>query len=63
MSKIVLNALTKLEQKRFDEDKTKSGVVVSAVCPGWCQTDATKGKGLLTPEQGKKKILSYRYKI
>ena len=54
MSKIVLNVLTKLEQKRFDEDKTRSGIVVSAVCPGWCQTDATKGKGLLTAEQGKK---------
>lgn len=52
MSKIALNKLTKIQQKMFDNDKTRSGVVVSAVCPGYCKTEATRGGGFLTAEQG-----------
>ncbi len=52
MSKIALNKLTKIQQKMFDSDKTRSGIVVSAVCPGYCVTEATRGGGFLTAEQG-----------
>ena len=33
-SKIALTALTKLQQKSFDLDETRSGIIVNSVCPG-----------------------------
>ena len=53
MSKVALTALTKIQQKAFDSDKEKSGIIVSAVCPGYCKTDMARGGGVLTAKKGK----------
>jgi NAD(P)-dependent dehydrogenase (short-subunit alcohol dehydrogenase family) len=52
MSKVALTALTRVQQKSIDSDKTKEGVIVSAVCPGYCKTDMARGGGFLTAKQG-----------
>ncbi len=52
MSKVALTALTKVQQKSFDSDNTKEGIIVSAVCPGYCKTDMAQGGGFLTAKQG-----------
>ena len=52
MSKVALTALTKVQQKDFDADKTRSGIIVSSACPGYCKTDMANGGGLLTAKQG-----------
>ena len=59
MSKVALTALTKVQQKSFDSDKTKEGIIVSAVCPGYCKTDMAQGGGFLTAKQGE--FLNYYY--
>lgn len=53
MSKVALTALTKLQQKHFDSNQAKRGIIVSAVCPGYCKTDMARGGGFLTAKQGK----------
>jgi carbonyl reductase 1 len=35
-----------------DEAKAGRGILVNSCCPGWVQTDMTKGKGLKTTDQG-----------
>jgi carbonyl reductase 1 len=52
MSKIALNALTFIQQKQFNEDKTRQDIIVNAVHPGYVNTDMTNHKGPLTIEQG-----------
>jgi carbonyl reductase 1 len=52
MSKIALNALSKVQQKQFDLDKTRHGIIVNSVCPGYCKSDLTRGSGLLSTKQG-----------
>ena len=52
MSKVALTALTRVQQKYFDSDSTKEGIIVSAVCPGYCKTDMARGGGFLTAKQG-----------
>ncbi len=52
MTKIALNKLTQIQQKEFDSDPKRKGIVVSAVCPGYCKTDATRGGGFLTADVG-----------
>ena len=52
MSKIALNAVTAIYQKKFDRDESRKGIVISAVCPGYCKTEMTGGGGILTAEQG-----------
>lgn len=54
MTKIALNKLTEIQQKEFDSDPHRTGIIVSAVCPGYCKTDATKGGGFLTADAGKR---------
>jgi carbonyl reductase 1 len=51
MSKVGLTALTGLQQKAFDKDP-REDIVVSALCPGYVDTDMSSHKGYLTPEQG-----------
>ena len=51
MSKVGLTVLTRLQQKQFDKDP-REDIVVSALCPGYVNTDMTSHKGFLTPEQG-----------
>jgi carbonyl reductase 1 len=52
MSKVAVNALTRVQQKMIDADKTRTGILVLCACPGYCKTDMTRGGGLLTAEQG-----------
>jgi carbonyl reductase 1 len=52
MSKIGLNALTKVQQKTIDLDTNRKGIVISCVCPGYCKTDLTRGGGILSAAQG-----------
>lgn len=52
MSKIALNALTSIQQKQFDLDSSRDNILVSAVCPGYCKTDATRGGGILSAYVG-----------
>ena len=47
-SKILLSALTFLQQRQMSEKK----VAVFAVHPGYVKTDLTRNRGFLTPEQG-----------
>ncbi len=50
MSKVGMNALTRIHQRNFDlENMNKT---VSAATPGYVATDMTKYKGVLTAEQG-----------
>ncbi|XP_046664314.1 carbonyl reductase [NADPH] 3-like isoform X1 [Homalodisca vitripennis] len=51
VSKNAVNALTFLQQKAFDRD-SRSDIVVNAVHPGFCTTNMTRHKGVLTPQQG-----------
>ncbi|GIY59038.1 carbonyl reductase 1 [Caerostris darwini] len=51
ISKIGINALTIIQQKKFLEDE-RADIVVNAVHPGFVITDMTGGKGELTPSQG-----------
>lgn len=57
MSKVALTALTKVQQKDFDADTSRSGIIVSSVCPGYCKTSMAKGGGLLSATQGIFKII------
>lgn len=52
MTKIAVNVLTRIQQKEIDNDKSRSGIIVSAMCPGYCKTDMTNHGGLLSAEQG-----------
>jgi NAD(P)-dependent dehydrogenase (short-subunit alcohol dehydrogenase family) len=52
VSKIALNAITPIQQRSFDVDKKRQGIIVSGVCPGYCKTDMTSHKGFTTAEQG-----------
>jgi NAD(P)-dependent dehydrogenase (short-subunit alcohol dehydrogenase family) len=49
--KVALNALTRIQQKIFDNDPRK--IIVNAVDPGFVATDINKNQGILTPDQGK----------
>jgi len=51
MSKIGVTALTKIQQRNFDESD-KPDIVVNACCPGYVNTDMTSHKGHLEPQQG-----------
>ena len=39
MSKLALNALTKVQQNTFDADKSRKGIIVNSAYPGYCKTD------------------------
>ena len=52
MSKVAVTALTKVQQKAFDADKSRTGIIVNSACPGYCKTDMARGGGLLTATQG-----------
>jgi carbonyl reductase 1 len=51
MSKVGVTALTRIQQRQLDNDP-RGDIVVSALCPGYVDTDMTSHKGQLTPEQG-----------
>ena len=52
MSKIGLNALTSILQKNIEKESGKTGIIINAMCPGYCKTEMTKNTGFLTAEQG-----------
>jgi NAD(P)-dependent dehydrogenase (short-subunit alcohol dehydrogenase family) len=65
MSKVGVNALTRIQQKAIDSDTSRRGIVVSCVCPGYCKTDMTRGGGLLPAKEGtlaSKQILSFLFR-
>lgn len=51
MSKTGLTALTRAQQRLFNNDSRKD-LIVNACCPGFVATDMTSHKGYLTPDQG-----------
>ena len=52
MSKVCVTALSKVQQREFDNESPKRNIAVNAVCPGYCKTEMTHGKGFLTADQG-----------
>ena len=50
-SKIVLIALTRLQQKELDKDP-REDLIISACCPGYVATDLNNHSGFLTTDQG-----------
>ena len=56
VSKILLTALTKIQQKQFESDDRKD-IVVNAVHPGYVDTDMTMHSGPLEPEEGAAPII------
>lgn len=51
VSKVAVSALTFIQQRQFDVD-SRQDLIVNAVHPGYVDTDLTKHKGPLKPEQG-----------
>lgn len=51
MSKVALIALNHIQQRELSKD-AREDIVVSAMCPGYVDTDMSSHKGHLTPEQG-----------
>ena len=51
MSKVALIALNRIQQRELSKDP-REDIVVSAMCPGYVDTDMSSHKGHLTPEQG-----------
>jgi len=52
MSKVGVTALTRVQQRLLDQDKTRKDLVINACCPGYVKTDMSSHMGHLTPEQG-----------
>ncbi|XP_046392165.1 carbonyl reductase [NADPH] 3-like [Ischnura elegans] len=51
-SKVGLSALTRIQQRGFDADSSRPGIVANHVHPGYVDTDMTSHKGSLTIEEG-----------
>ncbi|KAG8238526.1 hypothetical protein J437_LFUL018197 [Ladona fulva] len=51
VSKVGVSALTRIQQRAFDADTSRPGIVVNAVHPGYVDTDMTSHKGPLTTEE------------
>jgi carbonyl reductase 1 len=52
-SKAMLTALTRIQQKKFDEDTSRPDIVVNAICPGYVGTDMTQyASGTKTTQDG-----------
>lgn len=51
VSKVGVAALTRIQQRSFDDDE-REDLVVNAVHPGYVSTDLTKHLGTFTPERG-----------
>jgi carbonyl reductase 1 len=52
MSKVGINALSFAQQNLFNNDDSRQDIVVSAVHPGYVDTDMTNHQGHLTPDKG-----------
>ncbi|XP_055331327.1 carbonyl reductase [NADPH] 3-like [Paramacrobiotus metropolitanus] len=51
-SKILVTALTRVQQRMFDRQNKNQDIVVNAVCPGFVATDMNQHQGFKTIEQG-----------
>jgi len=51
LSKLAVHYMSLLQQKLFAIDPDKD-VIINCVCPGFCDTDFTKGKGPRSAEEG-----------
>ena len=61
-SKIGITALTRIQQKAFDND-SREDIIVNSVHPGYVDTDMTSHQGPLTIEQGKAILFNNLYFI
>ncbi len=60
MSKVGLNALTRIQQRDLEREYPTKNLMVNAVTPGYVATDMTKFKGTLTVKQGRNLFFSNR---
>ena len=51
VSKVGVNALTRVLDRQLSEDKEKD-IIVNACCPGWVRTDMGGPSAVLSPDQG-----------
>jgi len=51
MSKVALITVTQLHKQIFNAD-SRPGIIINAVCPGYCATDLNNHSGYLTADQG-----------
>jgi carbonyl reductase 1 len=51
-SKVGVSLISIIQQRDFDQDKTRSDIVINACCPGYVDTDLTSHKGQKTIDQG-----------
>ena len=51
MSKVGLIAVTRVQQKKFNQDP-REDIIVNACCPGYVSTNMTSYKGFKTIEEG-----------
>lgn len=49
---MAVTALTRIQQKSFDEQRINDNIVVNAVHPGWVRSDMTGDKGLYSTMEG-----------
>ena len=59
VSKIGLSALTRIQQRHFDQD-LRPGIMVNSVHPGFVNTDMTKHFGGIPIEEGLIQLFSVR---
>jgi len=52
VSKVGVSALTRIQQRNLDENRSGEDIVVNCVHPGWVDTDMSSHKGVLTIDQG-----------
>ncbi|KAF2365874.1 Short-chain dehydrogenase/reductase SDR [Trinorchestia longiramus] len=52
VSKVGVSALTRIQQRQLDQDKSREDIIVNHCHPGYVDTDMTSHKGILTPELG-----------
>lgn len=52
VSKVAVSALTRIQQREFDQKRPGDDIVVNSVHPGYVDTDMTSHKGQLTIDQG-----------
>ncbi|XP_055353646.1 carbonyl reductase [NADPH] 3-like [Paramacrobiotus metropolitanus] len=52
MSKIGVTALSSIQQRQLDQDRSRTDIVVNAIHPGYVDTDLTSHKGSRTIDEG-----------
>ncbi|OQV13755.1 Carbonyl reductase [NADPH] 1 [Hypsibius exemplaris] len=52
MSKILLHAVSRVQQRDLDQDKSRVDIVLNSCCPGYVATDLNRNTGRKTVQQG-----------